>query len=475
VLELNLAAQQLLGKPAAELREKYLSLALPELYDHPNFSLESLSHGAELHLSDLQLPRATGGSLPLEVAAKSVPWHTGKAVLLTLRNQAVQQIQQQQQNQRSRLDASVMTMRGLAREISDALTSVRGNLDLLARQPFPRQESKDHVEDAQQGLRRIESYARKAAALTRLQEEPQLSTQRVPLKTLLEKSVAFALLDGHCNPVMDLNPNLWPLEGDPQLLNEAFLQLARNAARSMPPGGHLFVEAVNEPADPAQKRAAGLRITLRDEGHGVSPDDLPRIQDPFFSTWGREGLGLTTAAAILRAHGGTLELASKQAEGTTVTVRLPVNLKQLLQQGLAASESEGGQKSVLQPARGPQRILFMDDDPQIRSLVQKILAGQGLSVYCTNDGEEAIQAYRKAHQFGAAFDLIIMDLDVRGGMGGVEATQVLKREFPNIRAILATGYVDDNLLASHQDHGFLGVLLKPFEVERLLGLVAKLA
>ena len=121
------------------------------------------------------------------------------------------------------------------------------------------------------------------------------------------------------------------------------------------------------------------------------------------------------------------------------------------------------------------RVLFMDDEAQIRVLVQKILTAHGFDVYCTNDGQEAIDVFRKAKDFGAPFDVLLMDLDVRGGMGGQEAVARLRAENLNLKALLTTGYIDDALLDSHKEHGFLGVIPKPFQVERLVGAISKLA
>ncbi|MEZ5302628.1 MAG: response regulator [Verrucomicrobiales bacterium] len=70
---------------------------------------------------------------------------------------------------------------------------------------------------------------------------------------------------------------------------------------------------------------------------------------------------------------------------------------------------------------------------------------------------------------------MLFDLDVRGGMGGIEAIQEIRREHPSARAIICTGYIDDEVLANYRDYGFSGVITKPFEIEKLVSLVAQLA
>ncbi len=477
ILGASLAALRLLGRQKADLLGKHLSLALPSIFDHPDFAWERLRQGEPLLISRLDYISHPGAvALPLRLEASVAAGEGPHHVLLTLHGLAAELDLRTEQNALARQDASMVTLRGLAREISDSLTSVLGNLELLARHPFPRQESRDCVEAAQTALRSIEGFSRKAAGLARLREpmaSSSHSAQAVGLKPLLERAVVFALVDGHATPVVHVPENIWPVKGDVALLTDAVLQVARNAARAMPPGGHLFVTARNSMADARLGRDAAVELELRDEGPGIPPQDLDRVFDPFFSTWGREGLGLTKAAAILRSHGGSLRVNSNPGQGTTVTLRLPPHVGAMLDPigpgaafGAPATTSRGPETAV--------RILVMDDDPQIRSLVSKILVGQGYAVYATEDGEKAVQAYVKALKLGTPFDLAILDLDVRGGMGGVEAAALMKREHPQLKAVLATGYVDDALLAAHADHGFTGILLKPFEVERLLGLVTRL-
>ncbi|HEX2749107.1 MAG TPA: response regulator, partial [Verrucomicrobiales bacterium] len=72
------------------------------------------------------------------------------------------------------------------------------------------------------------------------------------------------------------------------------------------------------------------------------------------------------------------------------------------------------------------------------------------------------------------FDLILVDLDVRGGMGGQEAVARLKGEFPSIKALLTTGYIDDVLMDTYRDHGFLGVIPKPFHFDRLVEAIGRI-
>ena len=190
-------------------------------------------------------------------------------------------------------------------------------------------------------------------------------------------------------------------------------------------------------------------------------------------------MGLAMAAALTKAHSGHLSVEST-GTGTTFTLWLPVNIRLLLHHATSAPAPGDGTGPGLpgalpaNPAGVKGRVLFMDDDSGIRAVVQRILTTSGYDVYCTRDGREAIEAYRKAHEFGTAFDLILVDLDVRGGMGGKECVARLKAEFPALKALLTTGYIDDELMETYRDHGFLGVIPKPFQLDRLVQSLGRL-
>jgi CheY-like chemotaxis protein len=114
--------------------------------------------------------------------------------------------------------------------------------------------------------------------------------------------------------------------------------------------------------------------------------------------------------------------------------------------------------------KGKGRILVMDDDPGVRQVAGKILTHLGYEVDCAVDGAEAIDKYQAARKAGQPFDLVIMDLTIPGGMGGQEAIQNLLKIEPKTRAIVSSGYADDPIMTHYQEHGFAGVIKKPYKV-----------
>jgi DNA-binding NtrC family response regulator len=149
--------------------------------------------------------------------------------------------------------------------------------------------------------------------------------------------------------------------------------------------------------------------------------------------------------------------------GTTFTVRLP-----------ASAETPAERGAVTPPSRRlAGRVLLMDDEPSIRMVMTRFLVRQGLRAEAVADGAAAVEAHRKARDEGDPFDLLIMDLTVPGGLGGQEALALIRSVDPGVRAIVASGYSDNPVLARFADFGFIDAVEKPFELDRLAAVLAR--
>jgi CheY-like chemotaxis protein len=116
----------------------------------------------------------------------------------------------------------------------------------------------------------------------------------------------------------------------------------------------------------------------------------------------------------------------------------------------------------------------MDDEEGVRHGVGAMLRRMGHEVELTQDGQKAIDAYRSARELGRPFDAVLLDLTVRGGMGGQQAIRTLRKLDPAVRAVVMSGYADDPVILDHQHHGFAEALTKPFELAALKETVARL-
>jgi len=124
--------------------------------------------------------------------------------------------------------------------------------------------------------------------------------------------------------------------------------------------------------------------------------------------------------------------------------------------------------------KGAGKILLMDDEKSVRDTVFKMLSHMGYDVQSVKDGDDAIKHYRKSMDNGAPFDVVIMDLTIRGGMGGSEAIQKLLEMDPDVKAIVSSGYFTDKIMANHDKYGFCGVISKPYDIQKLSELLSKI-
>ena len=204
-----------------------------------------------------------------------------------------------------------------------------------------------------------------------------------------------------------------------------------------------------------------MKISVRDYGHGIPADVLPRVFDPYFTTRpGGSGLGLATAYAIIAKHGGTLSVESKPGGGTLFTIDLPAS-----QEHPAEPAPESPKLAHLHTGTG--RILIMDDEEALRKLLKTVLTTLGYQVHTARDGAEAVALCEHERSSGRGFDAVLLDLTVSGGMGGVEAAAKLKELDPGLKLIVSSGYSHAPVMADFREYGFDDVVPKPWTIPEL--------
>jgi CheY-like chemotaxis protein len=169
-------------------------------------------------------------------------------------------------------------------------------------------------------------------------------------------------------------------------------------------------------------------------------------------------LGLSSVFSIVRKHQGQINVESTLGVGTTFTFYLPANAESEVKEMRTEPDIEKDRQG---------RILVMDDDEILQQCVSDLLSGLGYEAVTVGDGEEACEVYQQALQDGEIFDSVILDLTIRGGMGGKETIVKLKKMDPKIKAIVSSGYSADPIMARPSTYGFSAVLAKPYTLESL--------
>ncbi len=286
----------------------------------------------------------------------------------------------------------------------------------------------------------------------------------IPIDELLKEEVHFSLHGSNVEYTFDIDDDLWPVKVDKSQMGQVIQNLVINAAQAMPQGGKLTVVAENiiikENSEAPLSPGKYVRIKIKDTGCGIPDDKLKNIFDPYYTT--KEtgtGLGLAVVYSIIQKHNGRIEVTSKVGEGTEFTIYLP------------ASEGEIKQKEkeeeILFEITGKGRILIMDDDELVASALSEMLSFLGYQSDIAKNGEEAIAMYKKAKKKGIPYNLVIMDLTIRGGMGGKEASKILLSIDPEACIIVSSGYSEDPIMSEYKKYGFKGVLKKPYTINTL--------
>jgi CheY-like chemotaxis protein len=239
--------------------------------------------------------------------------------------------------------------------------------------------------------------------------------------------------------------------------------VALNACEAMPDGGIINISAENIeiPREGNVLLPNGgkfIKIVIGDTGIGIQETHLSKIFDPYFTTKQKgSGLGLATSYSIIRNHGGVIEVFSESEIGTALNVYLPAT----------GVENE-------EPVHTPEikttkkyRIFVMDDEEVVLDVAQQMIKALGHDVELAMDGENAVEKYRQAFASKYPFDLVILDLTIKGGMGGEETVKRLLEINPNVKAVVASGYSDNHVMSNFQAYGFSGILSKPYSLDAL--------
>jgi len=276
-------------------------------------------------------------------------------------------------------------------------------------------------------------------------------------------------LGEHINFKVSAGPGLWPAFVDPGQLGQVVTNLAVNARDAMPSGGTLTVDTDNVEVDeayaagmPALKPGRYVQLRVTDTGTGMTADTLRHAFEPFFTTKAAghgTGLGLSTVHGIVTKSGGNVQISSEPDFGTRVTVLLPAT------EVTAAPEV----MSEAPVYSGSGVVLVVEDEAELREIVQRILTAHGHEVLVAAHGPEAIA---RADLYPGHIDLLLTDV-VMPRMLGTELARRLVASRPGLRVLFMSGYAEALLDPSRSLLAGVALLEKPFTEPTLLAKVGE--
>ncbi len=356
----------------------------------------------------------------------------------------------------SKLDSIGILAGGIAHDFNNILTVISGNVSLSLLDVEEDSEEADVLTEIDQSVLRARQLTRQLLTFSKGGSPVRESAS---IEVLIRESVQFALRGSNVRSEILIEDALWPVLIDPGQINQVLNNLVINANQAMQKGGLLRVAASNV------ESSQSVKLLVQDQGHGIDPAQLGKIFAPYFTTKSEgNGLGLASSHAIISKHGGSISVTSTVGEGTTFEVLLP----------RAYEVPEEKAELVLSSKLGKGRVLLLDDDKPICNLASRMLRKLGYHCVVVHDGRKAVTLYQYAMRTGAAFHGLIMDLTIPGGMGGQEALSRIHDFDPNARAIASSGYSNAPVLSCYEEHGFIGILPKPYTIQQLSLAVAQL-
>ena len=356
----------------------------------------------------------------------------------------------------SKMESLGVLAGGIAHDFNNLLTVVLGNINLAMLELPPEYAGQEILTEAETACFQAQNLARQ---LLTFAKGGAPIKQLVAIEPLIRESATFACRGSQVRCEFTLPDNLWAIEADAGQIHQVFQNLMLNAIQAMPGGGTIKIRGENlelaNGGDLPLSASRYVKISLQDQGGGMPAGYLAKIFDPYFTTKPKgSGLGLATSYFIIKHHHGHIAAESKLGVGTTFTVYLPAVDRKIS----PSPEVE----TTLFSGRG--KILVMDDEDMVREVVGKMIAYLGYEANFARDGEEAINIFTEAQRSGQAFDAVILDLTVPGGMGGKEAMAELLKIDPKVKAIASSGYSDDPVMSEFHKYGFSAIIPKPYRV-----------
>jgi nitrogen-specific signal transduction histidine kinase/CheY-like chemotaxis protein len=364
---------------------------------------------------------------------------------------------EEQLRQSQKLEAIGQLAGGVAHDFNNLLTVIGGYASIMLGKLPSDSPHISSVEEIKKASDRASALTRQLLAFSRKQIlQPKVLDLNVVV-TDLEKMVR-RLIGEDIDLLIIPSAVLGNVKADPGQIEQVLLNLIVNARDAMPKGGKLTIETCNvsHSAEYAQRHASlpgpYVMLAVSDTGCGIDPAIQQRVFEPFFTTKGSAkgtGLGLATVYGIVKQSGGNIWIYSEVGRGSTFKVYLP-RIDQL-------AEGEGAPAKEI--PRGTETILLVEDEEQVRVILQRILEGQGYHVLTAADGEEALSISQDPE---LEINLFITDV-VMPQIGGRELAERITAVRPRLPVIFMSGYTDDAIVRHGLLDAKLAFIQKPFD------------
>ena len=431
----------------------------------------SVTKGRAWH-GELTRPVPDGRPVELEVTISPVTDPSGKVIgeLVTEKDVTQENALQRQVRQSQKMEALGTLAGGITHDFNNILGAIIINTELALLDLEPSHPSRPPLPTVLQAANRGKELVKQIITFSRQKEWERKPLEMAPvieeamkfLRSTLPKDVAIHEM---------IAPDSGTVRGDPSQIHQIIVNLCQNAALAMADkGGNLEVKLEPVEVDvamvvrhPELKAGPFVRLMVADTGCGMSRELMERIFEPFFTTrgpGGGSGLGLAVVHGIVRSYHGAVTVYSEPGKGSVFSVYLPRHNAE----SLSAETAQ-----PLQPIRGHERILLVEDEGTQRTSLARSLARLGYRVTARAAGRSALTAFRRNP---AAFDLVITDQSMPQ-MSGLELAAALLKVRPDIPIVLCTGFSEKVNGGAIGRSGIREFVMKPFTLQEISRLIRK--
>ncbi|MBU0675287.1 MAG: response regulator [Proteobacteria bacterium] len=437
------------------------------------------------HPEKSQLKSSSPGGTPTTLSLRAFPIYTkdgSRRGFIQVTEDITTQEQIDRALQRNRnLDAIGILAGGIAHDFNNLLTVILGYIDLTMISLPPQSQEHEHLMEAKKACLQTKKLTGEFLTFAEGDIAPK---EKVHLTELIEETCRFTLSGSNIGCRVDIPPpSLWPVEIARNQIRQVLQNLLLNAREAMgEAGGEITIQAENATIDSDSGLPVGaghyVKITINDQGPGIDKTIAEQIFDPYFTTKPRgadkgTGLGLTICHSIVAKNGGHIMMDQPRGQGASFIIFLPA-----LTEGARQPEQQPPQPVTRTPSptidQHHKRILVLEDEVLVSRAIGAMLHHLGYPHAIAERGEEILKMYQGGLTTGSGFDLVILDLTIRNGLGGQETMRRLLEIDPTVRAVVASGYSEDPVMAEYSRFGFLEAMPKPYSLEELRDLLLRL-
>ncbi|MGD8227636.1 MAG: PAS domain S-box protein [Desulfobacteraceae bacterium] len=461
IVDINKGALHHLGYgPEEVIGHNFLDFVHPELKK----SMKDLHHkrvsGKRVPSQyETDLVTRDGERVSCEVRVKRIRFNGRRAFLANLTLLERRKKRERDQIQLKKKEALMTMASGLHQKLNHDHKEISENLQLVKGIMDSENESlRKRLENIESASKEIHNTIRVLESLSATKRDPSedvlFDLRKEVKKAIARANPALKDLGGKGKQKINLKTYLRsvsPIEGNPEEIRDLVIHLILNAVEAMPRGGDLYLTT--------EENAGYAHIYIQDSGVGIPAPIKDRIWDPFYSTKGKDGLGLglSLSHAVVKRHNGEMEVSSQKDHGTTFTITLPI----------AQKSPRPKSRSVKRKIKNAQILMIRDEDI-VSELLSKVLVSRGHKVVMASSGSEGLQKLKKKK-----FDLVLAD-SAAADMGRAGFIQKINKMNKDLSFVLMKGQTAGEKPGVTRKSAIDLIIRKPLDMDKVVGQVENL-